>query len=222
MTSQPSYFALSSKDRIDALEVAASTLGRPADLLEKDIWVVWALDALFSSRIGEHLVFKGGTSLSKAYKAIDRFSEDVDLTYDIRQIIPDLIEDPDNPYPPNRSQAKNGRRPSALASRIGLRQSLSIDYPRRSKRPVLLRRSAKKTASYTWSTKQFAVAAATFARQSSLSSGPAPQASRPNVTRSRAISTMPSQSLEHRPPIRASCVPNEPFGRRPRPSTPTA
>lgn len=106
MTSQPSYFALSSKDRIDALEAAASTLGRPADLLEKDIWVVWVLDALFSSRIGEHLVFKGGTSLSKAYKAIDRFSEDVDLTYDIRQIIPDLIEDPDNPYPPNRSQAK--------------------------------------------------------------------------------------------------------------------
>lgn len=106
MTSQPSYFALSSKDRVDALEAAASTLGRPADLLEKDIWVVWALDALFSSRIGEHLVFKGGTSLSKAYKAIDRFSEDVDLTYDIRQIIPDLIEDPDNPYPPNRSQAK--------------------------------------------------------------------------------------------------------------------
>ena len=106
MTSQPNYFALSSKDRIDALEAAASTLGRPADLLEKDIWVVWALDALFSSRIGEHLVFKGGTSLSKAYRVIDRFSEDVDLTYDIRQIIPDLIKDPDNPYPPNRSQAK--------------------------------------------------------------------------------------------------------------------
>lgn len=92
MTSQPGYFALSSKDRIDALEAAASTLGRPADLLEKDIWVVWALDALFSSRIAEHLVFKGGTSLSKAYKAIDRFSEDIDLTYDIRQIIPDLLQ----------------------------------------------------------------------------------------------------------------------------------
>ena len=106
MTSRPSYFALSSRDRIDALEAAASTLGRPADLLEKDIWVVWAIDALFSSHIGDNLVFKGGTSLSKAYRAIDRFSEDVDLTYDIRQIIPDLIEDPDNPYPPNRSQAK--------------------------------------------------------------------------------------------------------------------
>lgn len=102
----PSYFALSEKDKIDALEAAASNLGRPADLLEKDIWVVWALNALFESDFGGHLVFKGGTSLSKVYKAIDRFSEDVDVTYDIRRIIPDLIKDPHNPYPANRSQAK--------------------------------------------------------------------------------------------------------------------
>ena len=100
------YFGLSATDKIDALETAASISGRPADLLEKDIWVVWTLDALFESSVGDHLVFKGGTSLSKAYRAINRFSEDVDLTYDIRQIIPDLIDDPDNPYPPNRSQAR--------------------------------------------------------------------------------------------------------------------
>lgn len=100
------YFGLSTADKIDALETAASILGRPADLLEKDIWVVWALDALFQSSVGDHLVFKGGTSLSKVYRAIDRFSEDVDLTYDIRQIIPDLIDDPSNPYPPSRSQAR--------------------------------------------------------------------------------------------------------------------
>ncbi len=81
-------------------------LGRPSGLLEKDIWVVWALNTLFSSKFGDHLVFKGGTSLSKAYKAIDRFSEDVDLIYDIRQIISDLIKDPNDPYPPSRSQAQ--------------------------------------------------------------------------------------------------------------------
>lgn len=100
------YFSLSDNDKINALEVAASKLGRPADLLEKDIWVVWALNALFDSALGESLVFKGGTSLSKVYQAIDRFSEDVDVTYDIRKIIPDLIDDSDKPYPPNRSQAK--------------------------------------------------------------------------------------------------------------------
>jgi hypothetical protein len=37
------------------------------------------------------LTFKGGTSLSKAYKIIDRFSEDIDLTYDIRKLIADLV-----------------------------------------------------------------------------------------------------------------------------------
>lgn len=100
------YFGLSSADKIDALETAASILGRPADLLEKDIWVVWALDALCESSVGDHLVFKGGTSLSKVYRAIDRFSEDVDLTYDIRQIIPDLIDDQGSPYPLSRSQAR--------------------------------------------------------------------------------------------------------------------
>ncbi len=106
MSSTTTYFGLSVSDKIDALETAATTLGRPADLLEKDIWVVWALDALFDSSVGEHLVFKGGTSLSKAYRAIDRFSEDVDLTYDIRQIIPELIDNPDDPYPSSRSQAR--------------------------------------------------------------------------------------------------------------------
>ena len=106
MAETPNYFSLSDKDKIDALETAASKLGRPADLLEKDIWVVWALNALFDSVLGESLVFKGGTSLSKVYKAINRFSEDVDVTYDIRKIIPDLIDDPEKPFPPNRSQAK--------------------------------------------------------------------------------------------------------------------
>ncbi|WP_169833681.1 nucleotidyl transferase AbiEii/AbiGii toxin family protein, partial [Tritonibacter mobilis] len=117
MTESQTYFSLSREDKIDALEVAASKLGRPADLLEKDIWVVWVLDALFDSALGEHLVFKGGTSLSKVYKAIDRFSEDVDLTYDIRQIIPDLIKEPDDPYPPSRSQAQKWT--EAVRDRLG-------------------------------------------------------------------------------------------------------
>ncbi len=106
MADPTTYFALSETDKIDALETAASKLGRPSDLLEKDIWVVWALNILFDGALAESLVFKGGTSLSKVYKAIDRFSEDIDVTCDIRKIIPDLIDDPTRPYPPNRSQAK--------------------------------------------------------------------------------------------------------------------
>lgn len=60
--------------------------------------------------MGEHLVFKGGTSLSKAYGAIRRFSEDIDLTYDIRGLIPDLVGDRAEALPPNRSQEKRWTR----------------------------------------------------------------------------------------------------------------
>jgi predicted nucleotidyltransferase component of viral defense system len=84
------YFALSPSDKKDLLETAAERSGRSPHLLEKDVWVVWTLSTLFCSDLGPDLTFKGGTSLSKAYKAIDRFSEDIDLTYDIRRLIGDL------------------------------------------------------------------------------------------------------------------------------------
>ncbi|PJB72105.1 MAG: nucleotidyl transferase AbiEii/AbiGii toxin family protein [Alphaproteobacteria bacterium CG_4_9_14_3_um_filter_47_13] len=51
-------------------------------IIEKDYWVTWALELLFSGPYADLLTFKGGTSLSKAYKVIERFSEDVDLTID--------------------------------------------------------------------------------------------------------------------------------------------
>jgi hypothetical protein len=67
---------------------------------------VWALDVLFGAPFADHLVFKGGSSLSKAYGIIKRFSEDVDLTYDIRALAPDLVGPSAEPLPPNRSQEK--------------------------------------------------------------------------------------------------------------------
>jgi len=73
-------------------------------LLEKDVWVVCALETLFTASFGGHLVFKGGTSLSKAYDVIARFSEGVDLTYDIRAIAPDLAEPGSEAIPANPSQ----------------------------------------------------------------------------------------------------------------------
>ena len=100
-----SWFALSRADQAEALEVAAGRTGRPAHLLEKDIWVVWALSAIYGSTLAEKLTFKGGTSLSKVYKIIDRFSEDIDLTYDIRELVPDLLQG-GNPIPVSASQEK--------------------------------------------------------------------------------------------------------------------
>ena len=97
------WLRLSRDDQAEALEVAAARTGRPAHLLEKDIWIVWTLAAIYSSPLACKLTFKGGTSLSKVYRIIDRFSEDIDLTYDIRELVPDLLRDR-NPLPASASQ----------------------------------------------------------------------------------------------------------------------
>ena len=110
-----SWLALSRQDQAEALEVAAARIGRPAHLLEKDIWVVWVLSAIYGSDLAKTLTFKGGTSLSKAFGIIDRFSEDVDLTYDIRELVPDLLRD-GNPIPDSASQEK--KITSAVRSRL--------------------------------------------------------------------------------------------------------
>lgn len=62
-------------------EVSTKT-GLPAAAVEKDWWVVRTLDVVFNTEVGAHTVFKGGTSLSKAWGLIDRFSEDIDLALD--------------------------------------------------------------------------------------------------------------------------------------------
>jgi hypothetical protein len=110
------FLLLAAEDRREALSVAADRSGRPAHLLEKDAWVVWALATLYGSPLGEHLVFKGGTSLSKAYGVIRRFSEDVDLTYDIRALAPDLVGDNGDALPKTRSEEK--RWTSAVRERL--------------------------------------------------------------------------------------------------------
>ncbi len=117
------FFALSRKDRREALEYVRAESGRPAHLLEKDIWVVWVLRALFEAPVGADITFKGGTSLSKVYRIIDRFSEDIDLTFDIRKLIPDLVGG-GGELPASRSQAAKwtkavrGRLPGWIAREI--------------------------------------------------------------------------------------------------------
>lgn len=70
------------RDRLDLFLAAANRLGAPVGNIEKDFWVCWTLNALYRRRPagGPRLLFKGGTSLSKAYGLIRRFSEDIDVT----------------------------------------------------------------------------------------------------------------------------------------------
>lgn len=79
-----SYFDLTLEEKNAVLEQAAQELGRPARVLEKDLWVCWVLQRLFQSDFGSPMTFKGGTSLSKVHGLIKRFSEDVDVTVDSR------------------------------------------------------------------------------------------------------------------------------------------
>ena len=105
------YEDLSADDRRDALEVVERGSNHKAHLLEKDIWVVATLGALFNGPFAQHLTFKGGTSLSKVWRAIRRFSEDIDITYDIRAFAPDLVSGAgDEALPPTRSQEKRWTR----------------------------------------------------------------------------------------------------------------
>jgi len=64
---------------IDAVTATSQRLGVRDIYIEKDYWVTLALHAIFTSDIGQHVVFKGGTALSKCYRLIERFSEDIDL-----------------------------------------------------------------------------------------------------------------------------------------------
>jgi Nucleotidyl transferase AbiEii toxin, Type IV TA system len=72
----------SANDRRDLFVGAGNRLGTVQQNIEKDFWVCWTLDALFNGLQagGPRLLFKGGTSLSKAYGLISRFSEDIDIT----------------------------------------------------------------------------------------------------------------------------------------------
>ena len=78
------FLSLDARERADVLRTVAARSGRTAIILEKDIWVCWVLQALFSMPDPHPMAFKGGTSLSKIYRIIDRFSEDVDVTLDYR------------------------------------------------------------------------------------------------------------------------------------------
>ena len=75
----------SPKDRKELFELTGTKRGIPAALIEKDFWVCWILDKIFTNEnLSKGIVFKGGTTLSKVFNVIERFSEDIDLIIDWR------------------------------------------------------------------------------------------------------------------------------------------
>jgi hypothetical protein len=108
------FLALPNENRQELFLETARKLGVLPIIIEKDFWVCWVLMQIFSiDGLKQHLTFKGGTSLSKAYQLIDRFSEDVDLT--ISRTAPQLADIAD-PMEANISGKERERRIDALKS----------------------------------------------------------------------------------------------------------
>lgn len=79
-----SFLHLKAQEQSQIYRALAPQLARSPVVLEKDVWVCWVLQALFTMPGRLPMAFKGGTSLSKVFGAIARFSEDVDITLDYR------------------------------------------------------------------------------------------------------------------------------------------
>ncbi len=99
------YLALSTEQRNQLLSQTAARMGVDPVIVEKDLWVSAILGTLFSHpKTKDSFIFKGGTSLSKVYGAIQRFSEDIDLILDWRLL---GIGGPENdPWDATRSRTK--------------------------------------------------------------------------------------------------------------------
>ena len=79
---------LAAKDRSDLFAETATAMRTTPAIAEKDFWVVWVLSRVFANaELARILKFKGGTSLSKVFGLIGRFSEDIDLILDWREVV---------------------------------------------------------------------------------------------------------------------------------------
>ncbi|BAK72758.1 nucleotidyl transferase AbiEii/AbiGii toxin family protein [Arcobacter sp. L] len=91
---------LPKQQRSELFSETATLMNTTNSIVEKDFWVVWTLDKIFSDdRLNKILMFKGGTSLSKVFNLIGRFSEDIDLILDWRLV--------SNENPLNQQESKN-------------------------------------------------------------------------------------------------------------------
>ncbi|MDZ7765640.1 MAG: nucleotidyl transferase AbiEii/AbiGii toxin family protein [Melioribacteraceae bacterium] len=76
------WLTLNKKDQINLFNQVSFENRASPFAIEKDAWVTLVLRMLFDSELNQHIVFKGGTSLSKCYNLIERFSEDIDFSID--------------------------------------------------------------------------------------------------------------------------------------------
>lgn len=115
------YLMADDKSRKIMIERVLEHVKLPPQSIEKDLWVTQVLHALFSLPVSEKLIFKGGTSLSKAWNLIDRFSEDIDLAID-----PLFLGLPEGD--PTKKQIKKLRKASSLYVAEQLAEMLRVRF----------------------------------------------------------------------------------------------
>jgi hypothetical protein len=113
-----SFLELAPDERRPYFEQAAVRQNVSAVMLEKDFWVCWLLGLLFGSEFVGSLVFKGGTSLSKVFGVIDRFSEDIDLS-----LSPEFLRLPEAGT--SRNQANKWMRKAEAACAVAVQKQVA-------------------------------------------------------------------------------------------------
>ena len=112
------FLALTEEDRRLLIAQASDRTGLTPQAIEKDWWITIVLRALFQLPMHEHFIFKGGTSLSKGWKLIERFSEDIDIALSPEAFGRSYIPEPSNNY------VKNLKREGCIYTTTVIRDAL--------------------------------------------------------------------------------------------------
>ena len=116
------YIQLTDAQKQIVLTQCKNNLGLPEQAVEKDYWVTVMLQLIFDSELSNHIIFKGGTSLSKNGNLIERFSEDIDLSVNYEYF--GLTDEP------TKKQLKKLRKSSSLFVREALVNTLTSQIER--------------------------------------------------------------------------------------------
>lgn len=118
------FDTLMAMDRRDLFEAAAIRLGTTAQAIEKDFWVCRVIDALFKGLPSQpKLFFKGGTSLSKGYGLINRFSEDIDIVLSRAGL---RVRSGNDPFAPSLSATKRKENFKGLIEKCGVHVTVKM------------------------------------------------------------------------------------------------
>lgn len=116
------YIQLTDAQKQTVLTQCKNLMGLPEQAVEKDYWVTVMLQLIFDSELSKDIIFKGGTSLSKNGKLIERFSEDIDLAVNYEFF---GLDDE-----PTKKQLKKLRKSSSLFLREALANAIASQIER--------------------------------------------------------------------------------------------